>query len=306
MNDSGRALLLLALTLAGCAPLRTYDEVERRLPAGSLLDLPGGLVHVERAGQGAPLVLLHGFGGSTLSWQPVVADLARRRTVVAIDLHGFGWTERPADPEAYSLAGQEALVLAVADRLGFRRFDLAGHSYGGGIALFLAARHPERVRGLLLVDSTLPAYSAARRSRLFAWRPLARFFVRTVALTELRVRRGLRESFADDRQVTDRLVAAYLERLRVEGVEDAFYGLTAPRPGPAEEVDLGAIRASTLAVWGGEDRLIDVETGRRVAARVPGSRFVELAGCGHAPMEECPREFLSAVEPFLDELASGR
>ena len=292
-------LAVAALAASGCIALRPYADVAAALPAEQLVEVDGRRVHVEIGGDGSPLLLLHGFGGSTFSWRRVSEGLAGLRRVVAIDLNGFGWTERPHDPEAYTLAGQERLVLGVADRLGLPRFDLAGHSYGGGLALFLAARHPERVRSLILVDAAMPAYGTLRRSELFANRAVARFWAKSFALTRRRVRSGLRESYADDAKVDAGLVRAYLERLRVEGAGDAFYGLSRPTGAAPDQVDLAAIRQPTLLVWGGADALIAAAVGRKSAGVIPSAQFVEIPGCGHIPMEECPEAFLAAVEPFL-------
>jgi pimeloyl-ACP methyl ester carboxylesterase len=292
-----------ALALGGCIAMRPYAEVAATLPAGSLIEVDGRRAHVVDRGAGEPLVLLHGFGASTLIWDAVVPELARSRRVVAIDLNGFGWTERPREPEAYTLAGQERLVLGVADALGLDRFDLAGHSYGGAISIFLASRHPARVRSLVLVDSAMPAYGTLRRRDRFANRRLTEIYVRTIGLTKRRVRAGLKASYADDSKVTTSLVASYLERLRVEGVEDAFYGLTAPTGAPPDQVELGTLAVPALLVWGAEDELVPAAEGRAAAAAMSDATFVELPACGHSPMEECPEDFVAAVEPFLARVA---
>jgi pimeloyl-ACP methyl ester carboxylesterase len=294
----------MALVTAGCVTLRPYDQAVRAVPAGDLLPVGGRRIHVQVAGDGFPLILLHGFGGSTVMWDAVVPRLAAERRVVAIDLNGFGFTERPASPAAYTIAGQAALVLAVADRLGLARFDVGGHSYGGGIALYLAAHYPARVRTLVLVDNTLPAYGVLRRHRLFASRTLVRLFVHSVALSDRRIRSGLEEAYADDRRVTPELVRAYADRLRVEGAVNAFYGLVAPNGQVPDRVDLAKIAQPALVVWGSRDALIPEAEGRRHAAEMPAARFLELEGCGHNPMEECPAAFLAGVEPFLAATAT--
>lgn len=297
-----RSLTFLAALLAGgCVSIRPYGEAIAGLPPGRLLEVGGQRVSVEQAGQGRPLVLLHGFGGSTLSWTAVLPELARQRRVVAIDLNGFGFTERPQDPSRYTLRGQGELVLAVLDALGIAHATFAGHSYGGAISLQLAATHPERVDALLLVDNAMPRYAAARRSRLFHWRPLADLFVRSLALGNRNIARGLREAYFDDARVTRALVHAYAERLRIEGVKDAFYGLTAPSQEPPVDLDLAAIAQPTLVVWGQEDELIDVASAEEKVRSMPHARFVALPGCGHSPMEECPAAFLAAVREFLGE-----
>lgn len=283
--------------------MRPYAEVAATLPAESLFVVGGLRVHVVDRGAGEPLLLLHGFGASTLIWDAVMPELARSRRVIAIDLNGFGWTERPRDPAAYTLAGQERLVLGVADALGIDRFDLAGHSYGGAISIFLASRHPQRVRSLVLVDSAMPAYGTLRRRDRFAKRGLTGIYVRTIGLTRRKVRAGLRASYANDAKVTPSLVEAYLERLRVEGVEDAFYGLTAPTGAPPDRVDLATLALPALLVWGAEDELTPAADGRAAAATMPDATFVELPDCGHSPMEECPADFVEAVEPFLERVA---
>ncbi len=296
-----RLALLAALSTAGCVSIRSYGEAVAGLPPGRLLEVGGQRVSVEQAGEGRPLVLLHGFGGSTLSWSAVLPELARQRRVVAIDLNGFGFTERPRDPGRYTLRGQGELVLAVLDSLGIANATFAGHSYGGAISLHLASTHPERVDALLLVDNAMPRYAAARRSRLFHWRPLADLFVRSLALGNRNIARGLREAYFDDAKVTPALVRAYAERLRIEGVKDAFYGLTAPSKEPPVDLDLATIAQPALVVWGKEDELIDVAGAEEHVRDMPRARFVALPGCGHSPMEECPADFLAAVREFLSE-----
>ena len=300
------AFCVLAALVAGCASFRSFDQVRREIPRSQFVRVGEQLVHVEQAGQGDPLVLLHGFGASTYSWRKVMPALARGHRVVAIDLNGFGYTERPRAAAAYTREGQAAMVLGVLAALGIDRAHLAGHSYGGGLSLFLASRHPERLRSLILVDSSAPTYPEDRRSRLASLRPLASLFVRSVALRPSMVRRGLEHSFHDDSLVTPELVEAYLDRLLIQGSDDAFYGLTVPRTAPGPPVELEKLQLPTLVVWGAEDELISVASGRRSAALIPGSEFVVIGDCGHLPMEEKPAELLAAMLPFLEKHRAER
>lgn len=291
-------LLLAALAYAGCTAIEPFARVRERVPADRFVRVGSGLVHVETAGEGEPVVLLHGFGGSTYSYRKILPELARSHRAVAIDLYGFGWTERPRDPASYTREGQVDLVLGVMDRLGVDRAHLVGHSYGGAISLTLAFSHPERVRSLVLLDSARPAYPSDRRSRLATLRPLTWLYLRLVALRPGSIRAGLERSFFDDSLVTDELVLAYRERVRVEGIGPAFYGLTAPAaPGP--EVVLEEIRTPALVIWGEEDALISVESGRQATERMPNARFVALPETGHLPMEERPEEVVRLMLEFL-------
>jgi pimeloyl-ACP methyl ester carboxylesterase len=293
------SLLPLVLLLFGCVSLRSFSEVRREVPEDRFVRIDGHLVHFEQAGSGEPVVLIHGFGASTYSWRRVMPVLAESYRVVAVDLNGFGYTQRPKSRESYTREGQEKLVLGVMDALGIDRASVFGHSYGGGLALFMASRHPERFRSMVLVDSSAPTYADDRRSWTAAFRPLSSLFVRSFALRRSMIRRALLHSYYDDSKVTPELVQAYFDRVRIEGVADAYYGLTAPTRTAAGRVDLARIEVPTLIVWGAHDELVSPASGRRSAEQLHDAAFVLLGESGHLPMEEQPEEFLRAVLPFL-------
>jgi len=303
------AVLLLAVAglATGCVSLTPYAEVRARLPAENLVEIDGRPVYVEdrgpRDGGGAPpVVFVHGFGASSYAWRHVVERLPGRRTI-ALDLYGFGWTERPPGFEPYTRQGQVELIRAVLDRLEVVRADLVGHSYGGSLAAAFAIAHPERLRSLTLVDSAHPEYPRRRRSRLARWRPLVALYVGR-ALNPVRVRRGLERSLADDAVATPELTAAYLERLAVEGARRAFRGLSAELPAGLTDgppLDLDQVAVPTLVLWGEEDVLITVDDGRRAAERLPCQRFVPIPGAGHLPMEEAPVAVVGALREFLED-----
>jgi pimeloyl-ACP methyl ester carboxylesterase len=300
-----RALLLLtfvpvAVSLLGCAGLRSFEEIRREVPGDRFVRVGDQLVHVEQRGSGEPVVLLHGFGASTYSWREVMPALARDHRVVAIDLNGFGYTQRPKPAASYTREGQAKLVLGTLDALGIARAHFCGHSYGGGLTLYLAQTHPERFLSMVLVDSSAPTYSDDRRSRAAALRPLSYLFLRSVALRPSTIRRSLLRSYWDDSKVTPELVQAYFDRLRIEGVADAYHGLTAPAP-PGERVVLEQIQVPALVLWGAHDEIIRPAVGRAAAARIPQAEFVLLANSGHLPMEEEPEAFLKTVLPFLEK-----
>ncbi len=298
---------LLAASL-GCTSLSPYEAVIQKVSRDQLLDVRGNTVYVETAGAGEPILLVHGFGGSTYSWRSVMPALAQHHRVVALDLYGFGYTERPRELARYTRRGQLRLMLDVMDALGIESAHVVGHSYGGGLVTTLAIRHPERVRSLVLVDSTAPNWSVLRRRKLAGVAPLSWLFVRGFALRPKLVRRALEHSWHEDGLVTDELVGQYTERLQIEGAVRAYRGLTASIESAAEDplVGLQQVRQPTLVVWGEEDRLISVADGRLAASLVSGSRFVALPGTGHVPMEEQPEAFVRMLEAFFASLAAPR
>jgi pimeloyl-ACP methyl ester carboxylesterase len=294
-------LVAVAVTAAGCSalPLLSYTAVREAQPADHFLRVGNQWVYVEQAGKGEAVVLLHGFGASSYSWRKVLPDLAQRFHVVAIDLNGFGYTERLADPSAYTREGQERLILGVLDVLHIDRAHFVGHSYGGGLAQFVVSRHLERVRSLVLVDSSAATYPDDRRSRLALIRPFNNFVLSRALRVEF-IRKSLAHSFADESLATPELAQAYLDRVQIEGERAAYYGLTA-RLGPkGPPVNLADLRVPTLIVWGARDRIIPASDGEKAAARIPDARFVLLEGCGHLPMEEKPEDLLRVVLPFLE------
>jgi pimeloyl-ACP methyl ester carboxylesterase len=279
--------------------------VRAAIPADELVEIGDQTVHVVNRGAGEPVVFLHGFGASGWSWRGVTEELGPGFRTVAIDLSGFGWTERPRDPDRYTREAQIALVLGVADALGLDRFHLVGHSYGGSLAQTLGAQHPERLRSLVLVNAARPAYAEDRRTPLASLLPLDVLFLRTFGLRPAAVRRALEASMVDDSLVTPELVRGYRDRLTVEGTGRAYWGLTRPRPdrlGSLAPVDLAEISAPTLVVWGAEDELISVDDARERAAQIPNSRFVVLDGVGHLPPEEAPARLATELQQFLTSL----
>jgi pimeloyl-ACP methyl ester carboxylesterase len=309
----GLVALLCLLGLLGCVTLRPFAEIRRERPAAAFIAVDGHQIYVEQQGNGDPVVLLHGFGESSYTWRLVAPELARSFRVVAFDLYGFGWTERPRDAASYTTEGQERLVLGVLAALGIRRAQFVGHSYGGALTLHLAADHPDVVGSMVLVDSAAPTYSEDRRTRLANVRPLDRLLL-SLALRPAQVRSSLLEGLADPALVTPDLVTAYLDRLRVEGEVDAYYGLTAHlahraspdgldrsvshprRPG---DVELERLAMPALLVWGADDHIVPSAGGRKAAARLPHADFVLIGKAGHLPMEDQPAALLRAIVPFL-------
>ena len=113
--------------------------------------LIGGSIAYMFAGAGPALLLIHGLGGTRKTWRHLIDDLARTHTVIAPDLPGHGESDPPAGD--YSLGAHACVLRDLILSLGCRRFSVAGHSLGGGIALQTAYQFPERIDRLLLISS---------------------------------------------------------------------------------------------------------------------------------------------------------
>jgi len=289
--------------MVGCVSVRPAAEARDAAGRGESVLVGEQTVFAQIAGEGEPLVLLHGFGASSYSWREVLPDLARDYRVVALDLNGFGYTDRPKEREHYTREGQVQMILATLDVLGIDSAHFVGHSYGGALTFALTAKHPERVRSMILVDPASPEYPTKRRKWFAGARPITYPFVRGVGLRYSFVERVFKRAYLDEELVTPELVEEYRDRLRIEGMAHAYRQLTRPRKGsPSPEVRYEDLHVPALVVWGDSDALVTAEEGLAHASRLPDYRFVTIENSGHSPMEERPDEFLAVVHGFLDEL----
>lgn len=291
--------LALLTVLAGCSALTPYEQIRSALPAEELLLVGDQWVHVTRAGGGPPVVLLHGFGGSTYCWREVVPRLAPHFDLIALDLNGFGYTRRPRDPDAYALPGQANLVLGVLDALQFDSVHVVGHSYGGGLALYLAVHHPRRLRSLTVIAGAPPGGGNPGRTFTALFAPIVLWYVETFVLRPGPIGDALRSAVVDDALITPNVVTEYLARLRVEGFRDAFAGLTSARPAPLTADQIAAVSLPTLILWGERDTFVPVAVGQRLRAQMPQAAWKVFPNVGHLPMIETPDALAAELSTFL-------
>jgi len=291
---------VLLLVAAGCTRLQRYELVASALPPESLIEVDGRWVHVRRWGAGGrPLVLLHGFGVSSYSFRELGPRLAPGRRVVAIDLNGFGYTERPERADAYSREGQVALVAGVMKRLHLRCADLVGHSYGGDLALRFASSHPDRVRRLVLISPALDMQvgpqaglrSPALRALLY---PLLRWLLSNPDSFHALLATAFHRTEVLNREVSEE----FRYQLLVEGLGRAYRGfgdslaeLERRSPG------IQAPRHPVLVLAGRHDRIVPLDALRR---QLPPEIPLEvLEHSGHSAAEEQPGELARRIREFL-------
>ncbi len=276
---------------------------------GEFVEIGGWLTHYERAGSGPlAVVLLHASGSWSFSWRPVLSALAAdgRFTAYAPDMRGFGFTERPPDA-LYAPDGYAQHVIDFLDALDIDAAVLVGNSLGGDVALRVAMKRPDRVTGLVLADaSTYESRSlllTAARRLLFV-PPFNRTMLRAVITRPSVIRAELGRVYHDPRSVDiEGIVTNRREPFRQRGAEDALIAMARTRwePVPAEAVRRLALPA--LIVWGEEDRITPVDTGRRLNADLAGSRLVVYPAIGHAPHEEARERFSADLIRFCGPLA---
>ena len=301
------AIILVAPLVVPIPPLaNTVAPEELADPDSRFVEVDGLSLHYKSTGTGKPsLVLLHGFGASLFSWREVMGPLGRLGTVVAFDRPAFGLTERALSWEKgenpYTPDAQVDLLFGLMDELAIDRAILVGNSAGGTVALHAAVANPERVQGLVLVDAAIYEGGGAP-----SWsRPLLRvpqvdrlgpLLARQIAV---RGDQFLERAWHDPSKLTVDIVAGYREPLRVNDWDLALWELTKASRASDLAGSLEEPKIPALVISGDDDRIVPPESSVRLARELPDAELVIIPNCGHLPQEECPSEFLEAMEGYL-------
>lgn len=269
-----------------------------RIPVGP------GAIHVERYGHGGtPIVLLHGFGTSSFLWRDVAPEIAAaRHTAIALDLLGYGESDRPLDTD-FGIAAQVDYVDRALTALRVPRADIVGVDLGGAVALGLAATRRERVSHLVLIN-TLTADSTPADDVRALQRNTARFVLRVatgILGASPLLRPVLEGSVADRAHMPWRLVARYLAPY--VGQDGVRHLLALAASVSAQDFDAtppSAVQAPTLIVRGDADQWLDDGVAERLSAAISGGRLVRLPGVGRLVPEEAPEHLAGLILDFVE------
>lgn len=268
-------------------------------------------LHLAEAGEGAPLLLLHGWPQHWLTWRKLIPELAPDWHVLAPDLRGFGASEAPTgDYRKHALAAD---VLALLDAEGIERVAIVGHDWGGWIAYLLALEHPERVERFAALD--IPAPWAENRSpaRIAGFAAFAsyqyllatpvlgeRVLRRSPAFVRAFIRRGSRRSHELTDEELDVFAVSLQEPARARA-SSALYRRFLTRELPAmlaNRYTSRDLRVPGLSIMGERSlvsRLVGIPKPR------PNLRVEVIPAAGHFLPDEAPEEVLDLLRPFLEE-----
>jgi pimeloyl-ACP methyl ester carboxylesterase len=297
------AVLGIALTWAPDIPV---DELKARWaqPPSTFIEVAGMQVHLRDEGprtDPVPIVLLHGTSASLHTWEGWARALKDQRRVIRMDLPGFALTG-PNRQDDYSIDTYVLFVRAFLDKLGLERVVLGGNSLGGQIAWATAAKMPERVQRLILVDASGYPLDSIKDQRVpIGFRLMGIPGLRLLAQHTLPrgvIESSVRNVYGDPSKVTPELIDLYADMTRREGNRRALarrfeQGYT------GDVTQLAKIKAPTLILWGSKDRLLPPEWGQRFAHDIPNAKLVMLDGLGHVPQEEDPARSVAEVRRFL-------
>ncbi len=296
------------------------DPAQRPWP-GREVTSGGVTLHVrETPGPGGvPAVYVHGLSGSATNWTDLAALLSPRAAGTAVDLPGFGLS-RPLASRDYSPGGHaDALLCFLAGR--GRPVHLLGNSFGGAVALTVAARRPELVQTLTLVSPAMPDRRPDPRRvsdprLLLAMLPVLGRRARAELAAQsprIRAEQVVRLCFGDPSLAPEHRLAEAAAEFEARARQE-WAGEAMERTGKAMIASwlrgglwsvAARVQAPTLVVWGDRDRLVAPRLARRTVAAVPGSRLLMLPGVGHIAQIEAPDAVARAVAGMWDAVAEG-
>ena len=306
LRRAGLGLAIVALAVTGCSEgynaLTEPDTASpRALSRGPFVEAAGVLTRYQRWGStGSPIVLVGGFLEPTSVWERLAPLLAREHRVYALDLAGFGYSERAG---TFTLAAWSDQVQAFLAAFGIRRPVLVAHSLGAGVIAEVARRTPGSVRGIVLADGD------ARRGgggpgwlRHLLVDPYRTSLIRLALGSDLVVEQVLDEAYGSHRPRIDaRERDRWRRPFRVEGTERAL-GIMAGRTIPGLELaQIREISVPATLIWGQQDSSVPLASGR-ITAAVLHAEVTVIPGAGHLSMLTDPGPFARAVLRFVRSL----
>ena len=268
-------------------------EIARSIVAGGIR------TNYHDTGAGAPVLLIHGSGpgvSAWANWRLAIPELAQRSRVLAPDMVGFGFTDRPLGI-AYTMETWVKHAVGLMDALELPAVDLVGNSFGGGLALAIAIRHPERVRRLVLMGAVGVSFPITPGlDAVWGYEP------------SFEVMRKLLDIFAHDRTlVSDELAELRYQASIRPGFQEAFSAMF-PEPRQrwvdalaSREEDIRNLPHETLIIHGRDDQVIPLSTSLTFAQWISRSQLHVYGRCGHWTQIEHAARFAKLVGDFLAE-----
>lgn len=260
--------------------------------------IDGACIHSTEAGAGATALLVHGMPTSAFLWRRLQALLASELRLVALDLLGFGRSDKP-ERRDLSLGTQADLVARYALALGMGPVTLVGHDWGAAVAQVVAARYPGVLAGLVLVSSHTDATWPPREYAGFHAEDIDR---RTTVNDLVRfLRETLPACVAPTYRISDEALDGYLEPWTTPAGMGAFFRVA--RSGGAALLrslapHLACLTVPTVIVWGESDTVTPVEEGWRLVRAFPAATLEILPGAGHLLPEEAPEALAESIQTF--------
>jgi pimeloyl-ACP methyl ester carboxylesterase len=287
----GAAVAMKMLTRAKTVDWNKISDQVVHSDHSQLINVDGVRIHYQEFGDAAnpPIVLIHGYTASVFVWHkvaPLLADAGYR--VVAMDLVGFGYSEKPRWFE-YTIGAQARMVSGLMQRLGIGRATLVGSSYGGAVAMTLALDYIASVEKLVLIDGVcndeVLRHPILRLVSIpVVGEAVTPFLVDSRLLLKRRMRSTL--SPASYGLITEDRIANVMRPLMAADAHHSLLATSRNWRACRLEQDATLITQPTLLIWGEDDTVVGIHNGHSLHDKILHSRFVVLRNCGHVPAEE--------------------
>lgn len=272
------------------------------------ININGVSMAYREEGRGWPVILVHGFASSSYAWLSLVRSLPPGFRYIALDLKGFGRSDKPRDKN-YSAYDQAKILTEFINELDLDNVVIIGHSFGGIVSLvsLVSNNIKNRVAGLVLINTVayfkhIPDFIAKLSI------PVANILGVELFSPRALVLRVLEEVFYDRSKITEEMISVYAENLTLPEAKRSL--IRSASQFVSEDMKhihekFNQIRVPTLIISGSADRLIPVEESYALKHELPHVELKVISQCGHSPQEECPKETAGIISEFLAKTRSA-
>lgn len=252
-------------------------------------------MYYEDTGKGTPLVLIHGVGGDSTEWSEVAPEMSKEVRCIAVDLRGHGKSEKPDMPYTQDMFADD--VAALLDILKISKAYICGISMGGFVAQKMALTHPEKVDGLILIDTTprMPTKTiqvAGAWGKAFAEKGLQ-------AYIDAEIKDIFHPMFARRHQDAVKIFADSMKTREAKTTARVQQGYM--KSPPVMEKDIKKIKVPTLIIHGEEDQVVPAEEAALMHREIQNSQIAIIPFAGHGALMERPDYFIDLMLYFIEE-----
>ena len=291
----------------GCRPVAAPPaSLSRDWGAPRTFDYQGIKINYYEAGQGPPVLLLHGFGGCAYTWRYLIPPLAVAHRVLTLELKGYGLSDKPRDGH-YAVADQAGMVAEFIRRQDLHDLVIMGHSMGGGVAVMtylqLQQDNSGPIKKLVLIDSAgypqkLPWF--IRLAKIPGANILAALLPPRFAAALV-----LKKCYYHKDQITEEQIDTYAYYGSLPGAQEAISQTAKQLVLKDKEMEAliaqyRTIQLPVLLIWGMEDEVVPLNVALNFMRDIRGAQLVPLSYCGHIPPEEEPQATRQAIMDFLN------
>jgi pimeloyl-ACP methyl ester carboxylesterase len=246
-----------------------------------------------------PIILIHGFVASSYTFHHIKPLLANDFSVIAIDLPGFGRSEKSTS-FIYSFDNYANLIIECLNYFSIEEAYIAGHSMGGQIALYTAKKAPEKVKKLILFSSSGYLPKARPLLKYSSYLPFFHLLAKK-KISSQTVVQNLKNVFYDQSLITKDQIEEYGRPLQDKNFPKALIRLLRHREGDLRSDELHTINTPTLLLWGEKDKVVPLTIGKKLAKDLPNARLISYEKAGHLITEEKPQELYEQILSFTEE-----